>query len=149
MTKNPITLASIIMRVRNNRGWTLRQMSAKTGLPASTLGKVERGELSLTYDKLQQLSTKLGMGMAEFFADDTRQSEPHVLGRRSIGTEDTAVRVELSGYDHLFFCPEMRHKRMVPLVTHIRAKTMAEFGELVRHPGEEFVYVVEGRVKVI
>ena len=34
---------------------------------------------------------------------------------------------------------------MIPVLAHARANTIDEFGELVRHPGEEFVYVVDGR----
>jgi hypothetical protein len=33
---------------------------------------------------------------------------------------------------------------MIPIITRIRAKTLAEFGELVRHAGEEYVHVLEG-----
>jgi hypothetical protein len=45
-------------------------------------------------------------------------------------------------------CPELRRKRMIPILTHIRAKSLEEFGELVRHPGEEYIYVLEGSIKV-
>jgi uncharacterized cupin superfamily protein len=37
---------------------------------------------------------------------------------------------------------------MIPVFTRIRAKSLAEFGDLVHHPGEEFVYVLEGRIEV-
>ena len=33
---------------------------------------------------------------------------------------------------------------MIPVLARARAKTLEEFGQLVRHPGEEFTYVVEG-----
>ena len=35
---------------------------------------------------------------------------------------------------------------MIPVVSKIRAKTSEEFGELVHHAGEEFVYVLSGKV---
>src|SRR5580700_9295221 len=54
-------LGSLIGLVRRRNGWTLRQMSDKVGIPLSTLAKVEAGKLSLTYDKLQQLASRLGM----------------------------------------------------------------------------------------
>lgn len=37
---------------------------------------------------------------------------------------------------------------MIPILTRIRAKSAEEFGDLVRHSGEEFIYVLEGRIKV-
>src|SRR5262249_59915928 len=59
-----------------------------------------------------------------------------------------AVRVNTRNYDYYFLCPELRRKRMIPVVVRIRAKSLEEFGDLVRHPGEEYVYVVEGGITV-
>jgi quercetin dioxygenase-like cupin family protein len=37
---------------------------------------------------------------------------------------------------------------MIPVLTRIRAKSVGEFGELVHHSGEEYIYVLEGRVEI-
>jgi hypothetical protein len=37
---------------------------------------------------------------------------------------------------------------MIPVLTRIRAKSVSEFGELVHHAGEEFIFVLEGRVEL-
>jgi quercetin dioxygenase-like cupin family protein len=37
---------------------------------------------------------------------------------------------------------------MIPIITRIRARSASEFGDLVRHQGEEFIYVLEGRIEV-
>jgi hypothetical protein len=37
---------------------------------------------------------------------------------------------------------------MVPVITKIRASSREEFGALVSHPGEEFIYVIKGRIVV-
>ena len=37
---------------------------------------------------------------------------------------------------------------MVPILTRISAHDIAEFGEPVRHQGEEFVFVLEGTIEV-
>src|SRR3546814_8705003 len=37
---------------------------------------------------------------------------------------------------------------MIPILTRIRAHGAREFGDLVRHQGEEFIYVLEGRIEV-
>ncbi|WP_327194422.1 helix-turn-helix domain-containing protein [Novosphingobium organovorum] len=135
----------MITDIRTRNGWTLKEMSQHCGIPVSTLSKVEHDRLSLTYDKLQQLGERLNMSMADLFADDTSPSAPSpVLGRRSIGTLDNAVRVNTPNYDYYYVCTELRNKRMVPVITRLHAKSIDEFGELVRHSGEEFIYVVEG-----
>jgi mannose-6-phosphate isomerase-like protein (cupin superfamily) len=71
-----------------------------------------------------------------------------VTARRSIGDLDRAVRVNTQNYDYYYLCTELRRKRMIPIITRIRAKSVAEFGELVHHPGEEFIYVVAGQIVV-
>jgi len=84
--------------------------------------------------------------MSELFADPATETEPAVTARRSIGNMDEAVRVNTKNYDYYYLCAELRRKRMIPVYTRIRAKSLAEFGELVRHPGEEYIYVVEGAI---
>ena len=51
------------------RGWTLREMSERTDIPVSTLSKVEHDRLTLSYDKLVQLSQKLDIRIADLFTE--------------------------------------------------------------------------------
>ena len=148
MHKRHPTLGSLLRGLRSSRGWTLKQMSDKTEIPVSTLSKVEHDRLTLTYDKLQQLSHHLGLSMSDLFAESGGPAEPAVTARRSIGEIEDAVRVNTKNYDYYYLCPELRHKRMIPVIAHIRAKSLEEFGELVRHSGEEYIYVLEGSIKV-
>jgi transcriptional regulator with XRE-family HTH domain len=142
------TLGALLRNVRSREGWTLKQMSAKSGIPVSTLSKVEHDRLTLTYDKLYQLSERLGLRMSELFAEPDEQMNPPVTARRSLGTLDSAVRVETPNYDYYYLCTELRRKRMIPAITKIRAKTSREFGDLVRHAGEEFIFVIKGQIVV-
>ena len=143
MTKPAPTLGTFIRNLRDREGLTLKQMSEKCGIPVSTLSKVEHDRLTLTYDKLYQLSQRLGIRMSDLFAEN-EDSGPAVTARRSLGRLDDAVRVETPNYDYYYLCTELRQKRMIPIITRIRAKTLEEFGELVRHAGEEYIHVLEG-----
>ena len=146
---SPPSLGGLLRALRARRGWTLKQMSDRTGIPVSTLSKVEHDRLTLTYDKLLQLSQRLNMRMSELFAEDDAAQEPAaVTARRSIGTLEAAVEVSTPNYEYHYLCPELRRKRMIPVLARIRARSLEEFGELVRHPGEEFVYVLSGRIEV-
>ena len=144
----PPTLAEVMRGIRARNGWTLKEMSAKSGIPVSTLSKVEHDRLTLSYDKLQQLSQKLNIRMSDLFAEGEEEAVPQITGRRSIGTVDKAVRVTTDNYDYHYFCTDLRQKRMIPIITRIRARSADEFGDLVRHKGEEFIYVLEGRIEV-
>lgn len=146
--ENPPTLAAVMRGIRVRNGWTLKEMSARSGIPVSTLSKVEHDRLTLSYDKLQQLSQRLKIRMSDLFAEDEEESAPRVTGRRSIGTLEQAVRVTTDNYDYHYLCTDLRQKRMIPIITRIRAHSAREFGELVHHHGEEFVYVLEGEIEI-
>src|SRR5688500_12831906 len=142
------TLGSLLRGLRSRNNWTLKEMSERSGIPVSTLTKVEHDRLTLTYDKLQQLSQRLGMRMSELFAEKPQGSDAPVTARRSIGRMDQAIRVTTPNYDYHYLCPELRRKRMIPVVTIVRAKTVEQFGDFVRHSGEEYIYVLAGRIEV-
>lgn len=148
MLASDITLGSILRNLRQSNGWTLKQMSEKCGIPLSTLSKVEHDRLTLTYDKLLQVSRRLGIRMSELFAENSEPERPSIMARRSIGDIKNSVRVETANYDYYYLCTELRQKRMIPVITKIRAKTPEEFGSLVHHEGEEFIYVLKGRISV-
>lgn len=148
MTSQHPTIGALLRSLRTRNDWTLKEMSQRCGIPLSTLSKVEHDRLSLTYDKLLQISQRLNLRMSELFAEESAAPEPAVTARRSIGRIDDAVRVTTPNYDYFYLCPELRRKRMIPVLTRVRAKSIAEFGELVRHPGEEYIHVLEGRAEV-
>jgi transcriptional regulator with XRE-family HTH domain len=143
------TLGSLLRSLRDRNGWTLKEMSERTDIPVSTLSKVEHDRLTLTYDKLVQLSQRLNIRISELFADPDEVVEAAVTARRSIGSMDEAVRVNTKNYDYYYLCPELRRKRMIPIFTRIRAKSAEEFGSLVNHSGEEYIYVLEGGIQVL
>lgn len=144
------TLGTLLKGVRTRNRWTLKEMSDRCGIPISTLSKVEHDRLTLTYDKLLRLSERLNIRMSELFSEDDASdaAEQQVTARRSIGDLDRAVRVNTPNYDYFYLCTELRRKRMIPMIIRVRAKSVDEFGELVRHPGEEFIYVISGRIAV-
>src|ERR1051326_7944386 len=146
MTAHP-TLGRILRDLRNHRGWTVKEMSDRSGIAVSTLSKVEHDRLTLTYDKLLQLSQKLNIRISELFAEGESADEG-VTARRSIGRQEDAVRVTTANYDYYYLCTEVRRKRMIPIITMIRAKSLSEFGDLVRHSGEEYIHVLKGSVVV-
>lgn len=144
-----LSLGSIVKRLRQERGWKLSDMSDAVGIPLSTLSKIENDKLTLSYDKLQQFARSLNIPLAALFAgSEVKDSPPIVTGRRSLATLDRAVKVSTENYEYNYFCSELRQRRMIPIYTRVTARTLAEFGDLVRHSGEEFVYVIEGAAEL-
>jgi len=148
MTAQHPTIGGLLRALRAGNGWTLKEMSKRCGIPLSTLSKVEHDRLTLTYDKLLQLSQRLNIPMSELFTPQGTVAEPAVTARRSIGRIEDAIRVNTPNYDYYYMCPELRRKRMIPVLTRVRAKSLDEFGALVHHSGEEYIHVLEGSVEV-
>lgn len=128
---------------RRARGMTLKQVEEATGLALSTLSKVENHQMSLTYDKMLQLCRGLGLDIARFLAP---AAPPSVTARRSISRAGQGLRVSTPHYDYLYLCGDLTGKRMLPIMAEVRARSLDEFGPLLRHAGEEYFFVTEGRV---
>ena len=144
----PPTLGSLLRGLRAREGWTLKEMSVKSGIPVSTLSKIEHDRLTLSYDKLQSLGQRLGLRMSELFAETGEEAVQPVTARRSLSDMTRSVRVETPNYDYYYLCTELRRKRMIPVITKIRARSAEQFGDLVHHSGEEFIYVLSGKIVV-
>jgi len=132
--------------LRKRKQLTLAEVSARTDLPVSTLSKIETGKMSLSYDKLARLSTALEVDIAQLFEPDTAAPSTRVQGRRSITRAGEGFVVETENYGHLYPGSDLLNKHLVPIIAEPHARSLAEFGELIRHEGEEFVYVLEGTV---
>src|SRR5690606_41737706 len=117
MTAQHPTIGALLRSLRSRRGWTLKQMSEHSGIPLSTLSKVEHDRLTLTYDKLLQLSERLQLRMSELFAEQDDTPEPPVTARRSIGRIADAIRVNPPHHDYHYLCPPLRRTRMIPVPT--------------------------------
>jgi len=141
-------LGGVIRRIRTERNWTFAEMSAAVGIPLSTLAKIEQDRLSLTYDKLLHLSDRLGIGFAELFSMESAAPNPVITGRRSIVDDANTITVVSRNYDDNYLCSELRNKIMTPIIIDVKASSLEEFGPLISHDGEEFIYVVSGSVVV-
>lgn len=146
------TLGRLVRLIRQEKGWTLRQMSEKVGIPLSTLAKVETDKLSLNYEKLEQFASRLGMSMAEFLGqEEARRAQiqkPVITGRKSVISEESSIRIATPNYDYQYLCTDLSDRKMVPMISRVRSHDLEEFGEPAQHSGEEFIYVLEGSIEV-
>jgi transcriptional regulator with XRE-family HTH domain/mannose-6-phosphate isomerase-like protein (cupin superfamily) len=152
MEDTPHSRLGICLRAaRQARGLTLKQVAERTGMALSTLSKVENNQMSLTYDKLLQLTTGLKMEIAELFNPATaarNEPAPMVTARRSISRAGQGQVVDTPFYTYNYQCTDLIGKRMVPIMAEVRARTLEEFGPLLRHAGEEYFLVTSGRISL-
>jgi len=136
-------LAHRVRSLRDQATLTLRELSLRSGISISALSKIENGQLSPTYEKIAALARGLGVDVATLFASEPARS---VTARRSITRKGQGIPYNTANYGYELLCAELTHKRMIPLITHIKAQEIKDFGPLLSHAGEEVILVLKGRI---
>jgi transcriptional regulator with XRE-family HTH domain len=132
-----------IKKMRRDRQWTLEEAAERSDLATSTWSKVEKGQMSPSFDVLLKLASGLKTDIADLFRQPTR---PEVTGRRSITRAGTGPVYASPTYDYEILSSDLAHKKLLPLHTRVRARSLSEFQPFSGHEGEEFIYVLSGRV---
>ncbi|MGH8318576.1 MAG: helix-turn-helix domain-containing protein [Steroidobacteraceae bacterium] len=145
----PASVASpgaVLRALRRKYGWTLAEVSRLTGLNTSTLSKIENDRTSLTFEKLARLSAGLHVDILALLSEGEGRPASYTSGRRSIARGGEGNAIETGNSLNLYPAWDLLNKSMIPLVAELHAHSLEEFGELVRHPGEEYAHVLEGEV---
>ena len=142
---NSVDLGLRLKRMRLENGWTLEDVSQRTGVARSTLSKIENGQMSPTYDVLQRITRGTGLDIVELF-DARRQNAP--FGRRSVTRQGEGKVHRTDTYRFELLATDLSQKQMLPFKARVTARSLDDFGGWVRHQGEEFLCVVSGRIQV-
>ncbi|MCO6388754.1 helix-turn-helix domain-containing protein [Aliihoeflea sp. 40Bstr573] len=132
-----------VRSIRKAAGWTLAELSARSGLALSTISKAERGLIALTYDSILRLAYAFDMEMSELLSD---KPSPGLSQFVTVERKGQAQTVENDYYIMDMLCSARTHKRMMPVFATIKAHSVEEFTRFINHPGEEFVYVLDGQL---
>lgn len=137
-------LGENLRTIRKLHNWTLSDISKMTGMPLSSLSKVENGHASLTFEKIVVLTEALGI---EF--EDLVRPERNNLPRasRSITRKGTGPELRIGGMNFEFLCGELTASKSIAFkVTIDNLRDDSAIPPYNRHPGEEFIYVLAGTV---
>lgn len=140
-----IQLGAILRAERKKVGWTIERASEAMGVAPSTLSKIESGLMSPTFDLLQKIAKGMSIDLVKLF--DTRATEG-ATGRRAIVPKGTGPKIVSGTYAHELLGTELTKKKFMPFRTVITARSIAEFGPMVTHKGEEFFMVLSGEVEL-
>lgn len=143
----PPALGQRIRLLRQARRWSLSELNKRSTIATSTLSKVENGILSLAYDRIQLIAGAFGLSLSEFFAAESTVDAASVA-RISWAHRGSGEVVDSGAYVYHYLCTSVRAKRMVPILSQVIARNLAEFGRLLKHEGEEFVFAHKGRIEV-
>lgn len=148
--KPRLSLAESLRTVRKECGLTLAELAARTGIPRTTLSKVENGKASLTYEKLVQVGDGLGVGITRLFdskPNGQEASHPANARRRAVTHLDDAISVESDNYINSYLSLDLLKRRANPIISNVKTRTLEKFGVWIRHEGEEFAIVIEGEIE--
>jgi transcriptional regulator with XRE-family HTH domain len=146
--KNQARPGAALKALRKQRGWTLADVSERTGLPIATLSRVENDRMSLNFEKLVRISDGLQIDFAELMNSTAKMAPVGAGGtRRAIVRAGEGKAIQIPQGNYLYVASELLHKKIIPIVAEVRAKGISEYDELMRHPGEEYVYVLEGTLE--
>jgi transcriptional regulator with XRE-family HTH domain len=137
-----------LRELRKSHGWTLADVRDRTGIPTSTLSRIENDQMSPTYDLLLRLSDGLSLDLSQLLS--TEQEAPpkgnDQVGRRSVNREEDGERVQMSNHTLRYLSTDLLNKQITPILCEYHARTLEEFGDFMRHEGEEFLFVLAGEL---
>jgi transcriptional regulator with XRE-family HTH domain len=140
-----------VRSLRMERGWTLRELSTRSNISQSALSRVETGQNALSFDRAHALAHALGADFSQFlrhmgWPEPGKSAASQFKGWRSFTPSGEGKHVTQSNADYEYVCGDFLYRKMIAGVVVITARTLAEHGPMVTHPGEEFVYVIDGPV---
>ena len=59
----------LLLKVRNEKDVTIKELSLRTGLSKSALQRIESGEVSPTLEKLEKIAKALGVRVTDLFKE--------------------------------------------------------------------------------
>ena len=127
-----IIISRNIKKLRKQNHFTLEKLAGLTGLTKGYLSKVERSEKAPPYSTLNKIAGALGIEVTHFFE---KNNEGTIIKATS----------QLSGYDYEVLGADKPGKNMEPFIIH----SPFEITKMYSHEGEEFMYILDGRLEFI
>lgn len=139
-----------LRELRKTKGWTLADVRDRTGIPTSTLSRIENDQMSPTYDLLLRLSDGLSLDLSQLLsaAQETPVKNNEQVGRRSVNRGADGERVQMLNHTLRYLSTDLLNKQITPILCEYHARTLQEFGDFMQHEGEEFLYVLEGELEL-
>ena len=135
-----------LRQARKARGLTLADLSGRSGIAVSTISKAERGDIALTYDKFAALAHSLELEFDSIFG---RRRKPAAGAMKPSFTAAGKQQIyDTPNYEYGMLANNLTGKRMLTMRAHIHARSVSDFPEYIRHSGEEFVFLLSGKLEL-
>ncbi len=129
-------IGSKIKDLRNLNELTQQELADRTELTKGYISQLERGQVAPSVDTLFDLIECLGTTASEFFGDE----EEMVV----FSEEDFSEKIDDAGNSIRWIVPSAQKNQMEPLLVRLSPGQQLEHEK--PHEGEEFGYVLSGRI---
>ncbi|MDF1537151.1 MAG: XRE family transcriptional regulator [bacterium] len=145
MTETIRMVASRIRELREISGVTVPSLAAEMNVAPDTLRGYESGETDIPISFLYGFAARFGVELVALLTGEEPRLHLCQLVRKGKG-----VSVERrSDYAYQSLAYNFAHKRAEPFLVTVDPKGLDEPVPLNTHDGQEFTYVLEGRVMVL
>ncbi|MEM7173023.1 MAG: XRE family transcriptional regulator [Pseudomonadota bacterium] len=138
-----IQLGQRVRALRKAAGLTLETASQETGLSRASLSKIERGEMSPTYDSLYKLAQGLKLDLAALVS-----GQAPVAGGIAVTRAGAGARQETAQFRHHLLAPDFADRHLYVFETEVKGTELPKPRSWDRHNSEDFLYVRSGVIAV-
>jgi transcriptional regulator with XRE-family HTH domain len=141
----PQEIGQRVKALRSNRQWTLQALSRRSKVSISALSKIENAQVAASFDTLLRIARGFGIGFDAMLnvAPPRRPAARFTLTRGGAG-----LFFSTDMYEYEIHPAELRQKHMIPLHMEVKARQLSDLTRWSSHEGEEFIYVLKGRIEL-
>jgi transcriptional regulator with XRE-family HTH domain len=148
MPENNVKVGRRIKELRVARGLSVEEVAAKSGISEATVSSIETHLLSPPLGNLVSLAKVFGVSVGDFFGEKGDSSFCIVRSdERKAVSRFNSSNGKSSAYSYEALGQQKKKKQMEPFLVTLNP---AQGGQVEpnQHIGEEFIFVLEGKVEV-
>ena len=134
-----------IRKLRLARGWTLTELSQATGVPVSTLSRLELGQNALKYEVLMRVCRALEVDLQGLVAREA-ETMSVASGRREVTRAGQGQPVRLGGNAGWLAGADLTERSLTPIILDVSAASLEAHGPFVSLSNEAHLLVLSGEV---
>ena len=145
-TRAAITHGVDLRTAGEQRGFALEELAEKTSIDKELLALAENGEAALPLGQVVKLSKALSLSLEDVIS---RGTEAFTIVRADAGLKTARYgkkKMERHGYEYESLAANKKDRKMEPFVVTLYP---AVADEASSHDGQEFIYVLEGRMEAV
>ena len=147
MPSSEVKVGEKIKTLRESRGYSLKDLADRTGFSTAFISQIENHLISPPLGALIKVAHGLGFEIGKFF--DQSATSPFTIVRKEERTATSRVASKEGvryGYSYESLAPDKVNRKMEPFL--VTLEPVAKKGLPYSHEGEEFLFVLDGRVEV-